>query len=129
MPLDSTTRDKAYRVEPKTAPNKAEITEITHVINFVLRALGNAWKEHAKLARNPGYDVYAALRQPPAGDVGSGIAARVSGHAILLLTNREKWQPESEPSQGYLFRGWSALTSAIRRFGLGFGRSGRRRLL
>jgi hypothetical protein len=75
-----------YRTERLTDPEKAEITRITEVIDFVLKAQGHTWADHAKQVRNAGYDVHAALRHLPGGDAAAAAADRITGHATPLLT-------------------------------------------
>jgi hypothetical protein len=60
------------------------------VINFVLKAQGHAWADHAKQVRNADYDVYAALRRLPNGKAVAGAADRITGHATPLVTYLEK---------------------------------------
>src|ERR1700710_483604 len=74
-----------YRAERLTDPEKAEITRITDVINFVLKVQGHTWAEHAKRVRQAGYDVHAALRHLPGGEAAARVADGITGHATPLL--------------------------------------------
>jgi hypothetical protein len=84
-----------YRMERETNPDRAEITKITDVINFVLKTHGHSWADHAKLVRNAGYDIHAALRLLPKGEDAARTADAIIGHATPLLACLEKWKPDA----------------------------------
>jgi hypothetical protein len=84
-----------YRAERLTDPEKAEITTITDVIHFVLKAQGYTWADHAKQVRTAGYDVHAALRHLPGGEAAAQAADRITGHVTPLLTYLERWKPDA----------------------------------
>jgi hypothetical protein len=66
--------------------------QITDVINFVLKTHGHSWADHAKLVRNAGYDIHAALRSLPKGDDAARTADEITGHATPLWAYLEKWK-------------------------------------
>jgi site-specific recombinase XerC len=84
-----------YEAERKSDPEKAEITKITDVIDFVLKAHEHTWVEHARQVREAGYDAYAALRLLPGGEAAAQAADRITGQATPLLTYLEKWKPHA----------------------------------
>lgn len=84
-----------YRIERETDPDRAEITKITDVINFVLKTHGHTWKDHAKLVRDAGYDVHTALRLLPKGADAARTADGITGHAMPLLAYLERWKPDA----------------------------------
>jgi integrase len=107
-----------YRAERLTDPDKAEITRITDVINFVLKAQGHTWADHAKQVRGAGYDLHAALRQLPGGETTAEVADRITGHATPLLTYVERWKPDA----GLKPRPLDQATSSIKQFDKAVGK-------
>ena len=107
-----------YRSERLTDPKQAEITRITDVIDFVLKAQGHSWADHAKQVRNAGYDVHAALRQLPGGEAAAEAADRITGHATPLLTYLERWKPDA----GLKPRPLDQATSSIKQFDKAVGK-------
>ena len=107
-----------YRTERLTDPEKAEITRITDVINFVLSTQGHTWADHAKQVRSAGYDVHAALRRLPGGKAAAEAADRITGHATPLLTYLERWKPEA----GLKARPLDQATSSIKQFDKAVGK-------
>ena len=98
-----------YRAERLTDPEKAEITRVTDVIDFVLKAQGHTWADHAKQVRNAGYDVHSALRHLPNGKAAAEAAARITDHATPLCWHISRqmearcWTGTSPPRSGDLF--------------------------
>lgn len=84
-----------YETERKSDPEKAEITRITDVINFVLKTHGHTWADHARQVREAGYDAHAALRLLPGGEVVAQAADRITGHATPFLSHLDKWKPHA----------------------------------
>jgi len=84
-----------YRAERQTDPEKAEITKITDVIDFVLATQGRQWEDHAKRVRETGYDVHAALGHSPGGEAAVQAVDRITGQATPLLTYLERWKPDA----------------------------------
>jgi hypothetical protein len=80
-----------YRAERESDPERAEITKVTDIINFVLTTHGHKWVDHARQVREAGYDVHAALRLLPGGAAAAQAADRITGHATPLLTYLERW--------------------------------------
>ncbi len=107
-----------YRAERLTDPEKAEITRITDVINFVLKTQGHAWADHAKQVRSAGYDVHAALRHMPNGEAMAEAADRITGHATPLLTYLDRWKPDA----GLKPRPLDQATSSIKQFDKAVGK-------
>jgi integrase len=101
-----------YRAERLTNPEKAEITRITDVINFVLKTQGHTWADHAKQVRGAGYDVHSALRHLRGGEVAALAADRITGHSTPLLTYLERWSPDA----GLKPRSLDQAISSIRQF-------------
>jgi site-specific recombinase XerC len=101
-----------YRAERLTDPDRAEITRITDVINFVLKAQGHTWADHARHVRNAGYDVHSALRHLQGGEVAALTADHITGHATHLLAYLEKWKPDA----GLKPRPLDQATSSIKQF-------------
>jgi integrase len=108
-----------YRAERLTDPEKAEITRITDVIDFVLKAQGHTWADHAKQVRNAGYDVHAALQHLPGGEIAAEVADRITGHATPLLSYIERWKPDA----GLKPRPLDQATSSIKQFDKAVGKS------
>jgi integrase len=120
--LEQVTADELaerYRTERLTDPEKAEITRITDVINFVLTAQGHTRADHAKQVRNAGYDLHAALRQLPGGEVAAQSADRITGHATPLLTHLDRWKPDA----GLKPRPLDQAVSSIKQFDKAVGKS------
>jgi integrase len=107
-----------YRSERLTNPEKAEITKITDVISFVLKAHGHTWADHAKQVRYAGYDVHAALRHLPGGEAAAVAADGITGHASPLLAYLEKWKPDA----GLKPRPLDQATSSIKQFDKAVGK-------
>jgi hypothetical protein len=84
-----------YRAERELDPEKAEITKITDVVAFVLKAHGHSWAEHAKQVRAADYDLHAALRLLPDGEAAARTADQITGRATPFLSYLEKWKPHS----------------------------------
>ncbi len=84
-----------YRAERETDPDRAEITKITDVVNFVLNQHRHQWADHAKQVREAGYDVHEALRRLPGGEAAAQAADRITGHATAFLTYLERWKPHA----------------------------------
>jgi hypothetical protein len=101
-----------YGTERLSDPERAEITRITDVINFVLASQRHAWADHAKQVRSAGYDVHAALRRLPGGDAAAEAADHITGHATPLLTYLERWKPDA----GLKPRPLDQATSSIKQF-------------
>jgi integrase len=108
-----------YRAERLTDPEKAEITRITDVINFVLKAQGHTWAEHSKRVRQAGYDVHAALRHLPGGEAAAQAADGITGHATPLLAYIQRWKPDA----GLKPRPLDQAASSIRQFDNAVGKA------
>lgn len=102
-----------YRTERQIDPEKAEITRITDVIEFVLRTNGSSWQDHATKVRQAGYDLHAALRLLPGGQAMAEAADVITGHATPFLSHLEKWKPHA----GLKPRPLDQAISSIKQFG------------
>ena len=107
-----------YRNERGSDPERAEVTKVTDVINFVLQQHGHSWAEHARQVREAGYDVYAALRRLPDGDAAAQSADRLTGHATPFLTYLEQWKPHA----GLKPRPLDQAVSSLRQFDAAVGK-------
>ena len=84
-----------YRAERAIDPEKAEITRITDVINFVLTAHGHEWLDHARRVTQAANDIHEALRLLPDGEAAMRTADLITGHATPFLSYLEKWKPHA----------------------------------
>jgi integrase len=84
-----------YRVERNSDPDKAELTKITDVIEFVLKAHGHSRADYARQVREAEYDLHTALRLLPNGSAAAIAADRITGHATPFLAYLEKWKPHA----------------------------------
>ena len=84
-----------YRAEFQTDPEKAEITRITDVIEFMLKTNGEKWSDYAGQVPKAGYDAYAALGRLNAGEAMTEAADRITGHATPFLSYLDKWKPHA----------------------------------
>ncbi len=84
-----------YRAERNTDPEKAELTKITDVIEFVLKSQGHDRADFARQVREADYDLHAALRLMPDGGAAANAADRITGHATPFLAYLEKWKPHA----------------------------------
>jgi hypothetical protein len=107
-----------YRAERVADPANAEVTVVTDVIRFVLEKHGQRWVDHAKLVREAGYDVHAALRVLPGGDTAAQAADQITGHATPLLTYLERWRPLA----GLKPRPLDQAVSSIKQFDMAVGK-------
>jgi len=108
-----------YRAERESDPERAEITKVTDVINFVLATHGHRWVDHAKQVREAGYDVHAALRLLPGGEAAAQAADRITGHATPFLTYLERWKPDA----GLKPRPLDQAISSVKQFDAAVGKS------
>jgi integrase len=84
-----------YRAERRADPEKADITRITDVIDFVLRTCGTEWADYARQVPDAGYDLHTALRHLPNGDAATQAADLITGHATPFLSYVETWKPHA----------------------------------
>lgn len=108
-----------YRAERETDPERAEITKITDVVNFVLNQQGHHWADHARRVREAGYDVHEALRRLPGGEAAAKAADLITGHATPFLTYLERWRPDA----GLKPRPLDQAVSSLRQFDKAVGKA------
>jgi hypothetical protein len=107
-----------YRSERATDPERAEIVMVTDVIDFVLKAQGHKWSEYATQVRQTGYDVDAALRQLPAGEVAAQAVERLTGQATPFQKYLDEWKPHA----GLKPRPLDQAVSSIKQFDKAVGK-------
>jgi integrase len=107
-----------YRAERNADPDKAELTKITDVIEFVLKSQGHSRADYARQVREADYDLHAALRLMPDGGAAANAADRITGHATPFLTYLEKWKPHA----GLKPRPLDQAISSLRRFDKAVGK-------
>jgi site-specific recombinase XerD len=107
-----------YRAERAADPEKAELTKITDVIEFVLKTQGHSRADFARQVREADYDLHTALRLMPDGGAAANAADRITGHATAFLTYLEKWKPHA----GLKPRPLDQAISSLRRFDKAVGK-------
>ncbi len=118
-----TAEQLAKDTEPNgnTDPEKAELTKITDVIEFVLKAQGHTRVGISRQVREADNDLHTALRLMPDGGVAANAADRITGHATPFLTYLEKWKPHA----GLKPRPLDQAISSLRRFDKAVGKPNR----
>jgi site-specific recombinase XerD len=119
--LEQVTADQLaerYRAERMEDPEQAEITRITDVIDFVLKAHGHRWTDYARQVHEAGYDAHAALRLLPDGAAAASAADRITGHATPFLSYLDKWKPHA----GLKPRPLDQAISSIKQFDTAVGK-------
>jgi len=107
-----------YRAERDTDPDKAELTKVTDVIEFVLKIHGHS---HADLARQivgADYNFHTALRLLPDNGAAANAANRIIGHATPVLTYLKEWKSQS----GLKPRPLDQATSSLKQFDQAVGK-------
>ena len=84
-----------YRSERQADPEKAELTKIADVIEFVLKAQGHTRSDYLRQVREADNDLHTALRLMPDGGAAANAADRITGHATPFLSYLEKWKPHA----------------------------------
>jgi integrase len=107
-----------YKAERESNPEQAEITRITDVIAFVLKAHGHRWIDYARQVPEAGYDAHAALRLLPNGSATAATADRITSYATPFLKYLEKWKPDS----GLKSRPLDQAVSTLRQFDKAVGK-------
>jgi integrase len=107
-----------YRGERATHPEKADLTKITDVIEFVLKAQGHNRADFARQVREADHDLHTALRLMPDGGAAANAADRITGHATPFLTYLEKWKPHA----GLKPRPLDQAVSSLRQFDEALGK-------
>ena len=108
-----------YRAERSTDPEKAELTKVTDIIEFVLKSQGHDRADFTRQVREADYDLHAALRMMPDGGAAANAADRITGHATPFLTYLATWKPHS----GLLPRSLDQAVSTIAKFDKAVGKT------
>jgi integrase len=74
---------------------RLDITKITDIVKFALERHGHSWADYARRVRDADYDLHAALRLLPGGNVAAETADFITGHATPFLSYLDKWKPEA----------------------------------
>ena len=101
-----------YRAERESDPDRAELTKITDVIEFVLKTQGHRRSDYVRQAGEADNDLHTALRLLPGGDAAAQTADRITGHASPFLTCLEKWKPHA----GLKPRPLNQASSSVQKF-------------
>ncbi len=97
-PLDQVTAEslaERYRAEKAIEPDRAAATEITDVVRFALRQIGQGYAAYGRQVRNAGYDAHAALRLLPDGEKAAAVVDAVTGRATSFDAYLEEWKPHA----------------------------------
>jgi integrase len=120
-PLEELTAERLadrYRAESATDPDHAQAIEITDVVRFALRQIGQSYTAYGRQVREADYDGYAALGLLPRGERAMNVVEAVTGRSTPFDVHLEQWVPDA----GLKSRPLDQAISTIRSFARDVGR-------
>lgn len=121
-PLSQVTAEelaRRYRDEQAADPGRAAATEITDIVRFALRQIGQDYAAYGRQVREAGYDAFAALQLLPGGRVAVASVDAATGRATPFDAHLGEWQLHA----GLKPRSLDQAISTVQQFTREVGRS------
>ncbi len=119
-PLDQMTAESLadrYRAERANDPDRAQAVEITDVVRFALRQIGQSYAAYGRQVREADYDAHAALRLLPRGEKAVDVVEAVTGRATPFDAHLDEWKPHAGLKARPLDQAISTIGSFTREVG------------